>query len=192
MLQQNVIWFAALAIYCGLLLWSAISDFRRYLIPNQATLGALVLYPVYVIAAPQPVAWTMSLILAAVFFVIGFVLYATRTMGAGNVKMLPVVLLWVGATQFSIFIVAFALATVLLAFVICLKASIAYTRQASAPEGGAAAIAGTMTPSGLGRVRQVLRNLRHIKFLKLQLPYGVAIAAGGIVTSVNAVFTALR
>jgi prepilin peptidase CpaA len=187
MLQQSSIWIVTLAVYCGLLLWAAVTDFRRYIIPNQASLGALALYPVYVLAAPHPVAWTTALIVAAVFFAIGFVLYMVRAMGAGDAKLLPVVVLWVGPSQLGTFVIWLAGATVLLALAIGLRSALAYTREEVA-----ANAAGELAANGASRTMRVLGNFRRVQFLKLQMPYGVAIAAGGIAVAINAVFTVLR
>jgi hypothetical protein len=60
--------------------------------------------------------------------------------------------------------------------------------RASENEAGGAAVA----VSGLARFGRLLGELRHVPFLKIQVPYGVAIAAGGITVAVNAVFTTLR
>jgi hypothetical protein len=60
--------------------------------------------------------------------------------------------------------------------------------RASEREAGGAAVA----VSGFTRFARLLGELRHVPFLKIQVPYGVAIAAGGISVAVNAVFTTLR
>ena len=67
MLSTTAISVVALTIFSGLLVWAAVSDFRRYIIPNQVSLGALALYPVYVLSAPEPVNWQWALVMAGVW-----------------------------------------------------------------------------------------------------------------------------
>ncbi len=187
MLSTTAIAIVALTMFTGLLAWAAVSDFRRFVIPNQVSLGALVLYPVYVMSAPDPVNWQWALIMAGVFFAVGFAMYALRAMGAGDAKLLPVVMLWVGAKDFTLFIVVLVGGSLLLALVIGVRTALAQMRATEREDGGAA-----VAVSGLARFARLLGELRHVPFLKLQVPYGVAIAAGGIAVAVNAVFTTLR
>jgi prepilin peptidase CpaA len=187
MLSTTAISVVALTIFSGLLVWAAVSDFRRYIIPNQVSLGALALYPVYVLSAPEPVNWQWALVMAGVFFAVGFVMYVLKAMGAGDAKMLPVVMLWVGAKDFTTFIAVLVAGSIALALVVGVRTAMAQIR-ASENEAGGAAVA----ISGLARFGRLIGELRHVPFLKIQVPYGVAIAAGGITVAVNAVFTTLR
>jgi prepilin peptidase CpaA len=188
MLSTTAIFVVALTIFSGLLLWAAVSDYRRYLIPNQVSLGALALYPVFVLSAPEPVAWVFALVMAAVFFVIGFVMYLLRAMGAGDAKLLPVVMLWVGPKDFTAFMIVLLGGSLILAGVIGVRTALAQMRASEREAGGAAAV----EVSGLVRFGRLLAELRHVPFLKIQVPYGVAIAAGGIWVALNALFTTLR
>src|SRR5688572_8668018 len=117
MLSTNIICLVALTLFSGLLLWAAFSDFRRFLIPNQVSLGALALFPVYVMSAPVPVQWQWALALAAGFFAVGFGMYMARALGAGDAKLLPVVVLWAGPKNLTLFVLVLALSSVLLAAV---------------------------------------------------------------------------
>src|SRR5690606_25919442 len=51
---MDVLLIQALA---ALLVWAAISDLRRFVIPNRVSLSIALLYPAYVLSAPQPVDW---------------------------------------------------------------------------------------------------------------------------------------
>ena len=190
MLSATAIFVLALTIFSALLVWAAVSDFRRYLIPNQASLGALALYPVAVLSAPEPLAWVFALIMAAVFFAVGFAMYLLRAMGAGDAKLLPVVVLWVGPEDFMLFLLVLLGSAFVLAGVVGLHTALAQVRagEKAAGAGGAAAI----ELSGFARMKRVLGELRHVPFLKIQVPYGVAIAAGGVTVAVNGLFTTLR
>ena len=187
MLSTTAISVVALTIFSGLLVWAAVSDFRRYIIPNQVSLGALALYPVYVLSAPEPVNWQWALVMAGVFFAVGFAMYVVKAMGAGDAKLLPVVMLWVGAKDFTTFIVVLVAGSIVLALVIGVRTALAQMRASGSEAGGAA-----VAVSGLARFGRLIGELRHVPFLKIQVPYGVAIAAGGITVAVNAVFTTLR
>jgi prepilin peptidase CpaA len=190
MLSTTAIAVVALTIFSGLLVWAAVSDFRRYIIPNQVSLGALALYPVYVMSAPEPINWQWACVMAGIFFAVGFVMYLVRAMGAGDAKLLPVVMLWVGGKDFTTFIVVLIGGSLLLAFVIGVRTALAQMRasEREAAQAGGTAVA----VSGFVRFARLIAELRHVPFFKIQVPYGVAIAAGGITVAVNAVFTTLR
>jgi prepilin peptidase CpaA len=189
MLSVTAIFVVALTIFAGLLTWAAISDFRRFIIPNQVSLGVLALYPVYVLSAPEPVHWQFALVMAAVFFAVGFVMYLVRAMGAGDAKLLPVVMLWIGPKDFTPFMIVLLGSAFVLAGVVGARMALVQIRAIEAAgEGGTA----TVELSLLGRVFRFLSEFRHVPFLKIQVPYGVAIAAGGIWVAINALFTTLR
>lgn len=190
MLSATAISIVALTIFSGLMAWAAVTDFRRYIIPNQVSLGALALYPVYVLSAPEPVIWQFALVMAAVFFAVGFVMYLLRAMGAGDAKMLPVVILWVGPKDFTVFMAVLIGGSLMLAGVVGVRAALAQMRAAerAGGAGGEAAV----EVSAPVRFFRLLAELRHVPFLKIQVPYGVAIAAGGLWVAVNAFFTTLR
>lgn len=187
MLSPTAISVVALTMFSGLLVWAAISDFRRYIIPNQVSLGVLALYPIYVLSSPDPVNWQWALVMAGVFFAVGFVMWLTRAMGAGDAKLLPAVILWVSAKEFTTFMVVLIAGSLVLAFVIGVRTALAQMRATERETGGAA-----VAVSGFGRFARLVAELRHVPFLKIQVPYGVAIAAGGITVAVNTVFTTLR
>lgn len=187
MLSATAISVVALTMFSALLVWAAVSDFRRYIIPNQVSLSVLALYPVFVLSAPDPVNWQWALVMAGVFFAVGFVMWLTRAMGAGDAKLLPVVVLWVGPKEFTTFIVVLIAGSLALAFVIGVRTALAQMRASEREAGGAA-----VAVSGFARFARLIGELRHVPFLKIQVPYGVAIAAGGISVAVNTVFTTLR
>lgn len=191
MMPNSAIFIAALTMFVGLLAWAAVSDFRRYIIPNQVSLAVLALYPVFVLSAPEAVPWQASLILAAVFFAVGFVMYLLRAMGAGDAKLLPVVVLWVGPKDFAVFMLVMLGTSFVLAGIVGLRTAVAQLRAGEGAGPGAGGTA-TATFSPFGRMGRVLGELRHVPFLKIQVPYGVAIAAGGVWVAVNALFTTLR
>ena len=190
MLSANSTCVAALTLFCGLLLWAAVSDFRRYLIPNQVSLGALALFPVYVMSAPVPVQWQLALAIAAGFLVVAFGMYLVRAIGAGDAKLLPVVVLWAGPKNLVLFILILAASSVVPAGIVGLRAAVAQMKANATAQGAGGAAA--VEISGLARLRGAVGALGYTQLLKLKMPYGVAIAAGGIVVAVNAMFTTHR
>jgi prepilin peptidase CpaA len=179
----------ALTMFAALMIWAAISDFRSHIIPNQISLGALALYPVFVMSAPEPVGWIGAAIMAAVFFGVGFLMFALRAMGAGDVKLITVAVLWTGPKGFGLFILVLAGAGLALAVVTAFRAVLA-KRRAAAPPGEA--LAAETPASAVARVRGFLAEFRYIPLLKLDTPYGVAIAAAALTAAVNHAFTVLR
>ncbi len=191
MLDTQLVSIVALTVFCGLLLWAAVTDYRHFIIPNHATLGALALYPAYAATLPDSNLWIAALFIAVVFFGVGYLMYVTRTMGAGDAKLLPVVVLWTGAASLMNFLVVMIVASFVLAAIVGLRAAAARLNgagEAPLPSGPAAATA----PSPFARIGRLFGELRFVPIMKLQVPYGVAIAAGGLYVSVNALFTAVR
>jgi len=71
-------------------------DVTRFVIPNWLVALLLVLYPLYVVLSPQEIGWAGALGVAVIAFAIGLLLFATKIMGGGDVKLLVVCCLWVG------------------------------------------------------------------------------------------------
>lgn len=90
-----------------LLLYAGYSDLRRLQIPNWITL--LLILGFVVIAPSLPTAEISSrLIVAAVAFAVGFVLFALNTMGAGDVKLFSGLLLFVPSGDVALFMLIFS------------------------------------------------------------------------------------
>lgn len=88
---------AALAAFVGLLIAVAVSDVRAMTIPNRYSAAIALLYPIYAVAAPHGVDWVDGAIVGAVALSIGFVLFAMRFAGGGDVKFFAAVSLWAGS-----------------------------------------------------------------------------------------------
>jgi prepilin peptidase CpaA len=87
-------------------------------------------------------------------------------LGAGDAKLLAATSLWVGPVDFLLFIYVLAAATVAVLLVVAFRTAW-QAEQSAAATGGARA---------LGAVAA----LRFVPLRKLTIPYGVAIAAGGV------------
>ncbi len=161
MLDGSFLHFAILAAFAGLMTWAAVEDLRRYLLPNIISVAVVVLYPFYVWTAPAPVDWLWSLALGGGALAVGFLLFSRGWIGGGDAKLVAVVALWAGPDQFLRFLLVTALAGGALGIALL---TIRRLRRA-APQ---AAVAGGAT--------------QPKSPTKLPLPYGVAIAFGGVTT----------
>ena len=162
--------FAGVLITLGLAAFKDISERR---LPNRLTGALAALYPVYVLVSPTPVAWPAALGLAFVVFVIGLGLFARELIGGGDVKLLAVLSLWAGPEQF----VWFMLVTTLAGGALSLLA-LWYQRWGGLIEAHLATL-GFVTTSGPAPVSPDA-PAGGSAARSTTLPYGVAIAAGGI------------
>ncbi len=90
-------------------------DVTRYIIPNWLVASILVLYPVAVLISPHQIDWMMALAGAAIVFLVGYVVFALRLMGGGDIKLITVCALWVGWSSLLEFIFVTAILGGLLA-----------------------------------------------------------------------------
>ena len=161
--------FAGFLTLLGL---AAFTDIRERRIPNRLTGALAALYPVYVLVSPTPVAWPAALGLAVGVSVVGLVLFRRELIGGGDVKLLAALSLWAGAEQFVWFILVTTLTGGALSLLSLwnrrwgglIAAQLAMLGFAAAT---ARATVVSDPPSGGDPDRSTL-------------PYGVAIAAGGI------------
>jgi prepilin peptidase CpaA len=150
-----------LLILAALLALAAVEDARRLVIPNRLPIAIALLFPAYALAAPDAVDVLGSLQFAAISFAAGFVLFVLRIVGGGDAKLFAAVALWAGPPLFA----SFALVTAVTGAVIAL-AMLTIRRFAGSP---------APAPSAAGSEAAAVRALR-----RAELPYGVAIAAGGL------------
>lgn len=98
----------------ALLIWAAASDMQRYVIPNRICLSLLALYPGYAVGlAPAEIG--VAAVIAVAVFAIGAALFWFGIMGGGDVKLLAAVSLWAGGTYFPVFVLLTSAAGGLLA-----------------------------------------------------------------------------
>ncbi len=152
---------AGLVLFAAALVWAAGSDLLRLRIPNWVVVTIAALYPIYVLSAARPVAWQGALVVAGLVFAIGFAFYSFRVLGGGDVKLLAAVALWAGPVQITSFMISTAIIGGLLAMVATTPLRLLLPYMAAAT-----------------RVDLDVRQL-----VKLQIPYGVAIAAGGLIVA---------
>lgn len=146
-----------LALTGIIMIYAAISDAARFRIPNIACLAILILFPLYAFVAPSPVVWHEHLIAFAVTLGSGYFLFAKNLAGAGDIKLLAVIALWAGFKHLGVFL-----------FV--------------------TAVAGGILSLGILAMALLRRHLSKTKddsaLSRTPIPYGLAIAIGGLCTLV--------
>jgi prepilin peptidase CpaA len=163
MVSSTLIHGVVIAVLAVLLIAAAMDDLREYRIPNHLVVGIAALYPAHVLTSPQPIPWLYALGFAALVFAIGVGFFAAKMMGGGDVKLMGAVALWAAPEYLiTLFIITLA-GALLMALAMAVRAAVSEARAAESNSFGA-----TMT------------NLRHVPILKMQIPYGVGIAAGGL------------
>jgi len=163
MVSSTLIHGVVIAVLAVLLIAAAMDDLREYRIPNHLVVGITVLYPAHVLTSPQPVPWMSALLFAGFVFAIGVAFFVGKMMGGGDVKLMGAVALWAAPEYLmTLFIVTLA-GALLMALVMAVRAVVSEARAAQNYSLGA-----------------TVANLRHVPILKMQIPYGVGIAAGGL------------
>ncbi|MFZ5608465.1 MAG: A24 family peptidase [Pseudomonadota bacterium] len=175
MLAQAVTLLSLLGL-AAIVLVAAHGDFRRFVIPNRLSLALASLAPVYWGAATAagyitpPSIW-LVLVLALAVFALGFGLFAAGVMGGGDIKLMTALALWMTPGQ-----------AVRVFFVISLAGGVLALAMALARLWQARAQA-SITERGEQSAWQVLS--------KQPIPYGVAIAAGGLALAGELIVNAL-
>lgn len=159
----------------GLLVWAAMNDAHSMLIPNRISAAVVGLWFPYVAAqlvaggAMHPI--LLAPLVALGVFAAGIVLFARGMMGGGDVKLLAGVTLWAGPEL----VVPFVLITLLAGGLIALALFAARLLRdlVLGPPAGAVTL----------RVPVVLSNA-----LRSTIPFGVAIAVGGLFVACRLMF----
>lgn len=149
-----------MVLYAAPLMVAALWDVATFRIPNMLNLVFLALFPIAALLSPQSLAWLWHFTAFGIVLAAGFVLFSLRLLGGGDVKMLAVAALWVGwdlMLEFMIWVGIFGGVLSLALLVLRMQPLQAlYVHLGGAP-----------------------RLLRP----KADVPYGVAIAAGGLMVA---------
>ena len=152
-LLQKAIAFAAIA----LLLIAAYSDIRTLKIPNILVLAIATLGIIRLILLSDTIAAIFAIGFAALIFLIGFVLFLRGIVGAGDVKLLMATILMIRYPNLLTFLLRMSIFGALLSVVVIVLRS--YVPLLLGPRVGS-----------------------YLTTLPRSVPYGVAIAAAGIMT----------
>lgn len=143
---------ALIGLFAALVIGAAVSDVRRYVIPNWIPGAIALLWCVWALVAPVDL--VSGLIVGIVVFAMGTVLFAFRALGGGDVKLLTAIAFWAGFPDVLVLIFHVAIAGGLLSLVWML--------------------------SGRVRVALAYYGVRVSPDAATRVPYGVAISAGGL------------
>lgn len=156
---------AFLIALTGLLVVAAAGDIRSRRIPNKLVLGVCGLYGLFavlvltgVIAGPGIPSVLGALKVAGITFLGTVALFAMGLLGGGDAKLIPAVALWMGEPYIAPFLIIMTLVGGLLAGGMLIKSKLAALKQNV-----------VNTDAGTNKI-----------MVTDQVPYGVAIAAGGI------------
>jgi prepilin peptidase CpaA len=154
---------AALAALVGLLIAVAVSDVRNLIIPNRYCAAIVLLYPIHVVSAPYGVDWIDGLIVGGIALGIGFLLFAMRFAGGGDVKFFAAVSLWAGSHHVAELAVVTALVggVLALAMLVC--------RRPTAPRT-------TATPGFFGRTMAFIHVLLGSLLMSGARRFGIAVS----------------
>jgi prepilin peptidase CpaA len=144
-------------IAAGLFLIIGYSDIRTRRIPNRLAFAVAALGLARLILAGDAAAAVISIGVAAVAFMVGFLLFWRGLLGGGDVKLFSAAVLLVGAPSLSLFLVAMSLCGLVVTL-----ATVAADRLARRP---------AVSQSSLPEPRS-----------RRTVPYGVAIAGGAVLT----------
>lgn len=145
-------------VYPASLLWAAKTDIESMTIANRLTLGLAVAFlPTALLLGLTPEQWGVHLGLGFAGLVAGMVLFALRVMGGGDAKLIAATTLWLGVDGTLAFLIYTALAGGVLTL------TLMWARRNLTQ----------FAPSLPGPLS------RHLE-AKGDIPYGVAICAGGL------------
>lgn len=156
----NVIYGISL-IFAALMLIAAFSDITKFVIPNTVVVGVVALFCGSALLLPFEVRWELHLGALATVFAVGLVGYRFNALGAGDVKLISALALWTGFEHLPVLILYIALAGGALAVVLFVSRKLLFSAACYFP-----------------RLEPALRT--RIFQMGAKIPYGVAIAIGGI------------
>ncbi len=148
-------------IFASLMIVAAWSDAIDFTIPNRLVIGLLVLYPAYVMTAAHATDWPMALAVATGILALGLVLYGWGKMGAGDVKLIAATAVWAGTEHTLAFMLLTAIAGGVVSMALIVRNNYGWVI-------GWAPAENTMK----------------------QVPYGIAIAAGGLFVAAKLIINA--
>ena len=146
---------AVLLSAAALLVAAAVNDGLHYRIPNKICVAMLVVFPLFITTAPQIIDWKQNIMVFVLILISGFAMFMGNLAGAGDIKLLAVTGLWAGPHLVAVFLVGTAVAG---GFVALGMALLTHIRNRSAR----------------------LNQQPAVAVAKVPIPYGIAIAAGGL------------
>ena len=155
-------------MFSVLLLWAALSDGRTLTIPNRLCLAVALLYLAR-LPVVGPTEWAFGVLIGIAGLTIGFLAFGQGLIGGGDAKLAAAVLPWAGTADAGLFLIVTALAGGILALFILAR------NRGPAILRGLTGRALMSEPTGSADAEAP------------GLPYGIAIATGGLWIAANAV-----
>ncbi len=161
----------------GLLVWAAVSDFRKMIIPNWISLSIFALFGAFlatqaILVPAQPaLPWISSLVTGFVVLVVFTILFALNMIGGGDVKLIAAMGFWAGTEYIAEFLVIMALSGGVLALFYFLKNQNRVDPEVK-PEVVINKSSGSSATMTFGENKQTIKGT-HI-------PYGLAISVAGL------------
>lgn len=149
----------ALVLAALIMLAAALSDARRLVISNRLCLCLVALFPLYVMTAPHEIDWLQNVAVAGAVLLVGFAMFALNLLGGGDVKMLAATALWAGPKLIATLLVYTSFAGGILAMVFAGAALVRAFWKKNEQSPGCPDV---------------------VPWHKTPVPYGLAIACGGV------------
>lgn len=166
-----------LALFVALLLLAALEDLRTRRIPNWLVIGVAVVWLPWLFAGPGNEGWPAASLLALGAFLAGALLFSRGVLGGGDVKLITAVTLWAGLQHLALFTFVMSLTGGLLAVM-----SLVWQRFGWM----VVPLLVPLQPT-FGPLRPILRDrpAGAGEPDPVSLPYGIAIAAGGLAVALQ-------
>jgi len=155
----------AILALASALIWAAVSDALWFRIPNAIPLVILALFPLAAVTGSQGLETALwSLLVAGGVFAVGFLLFWRGALGGGDVKLLSALSLWAGPQYILSLVLVIAVAGGVLALAAILVRRNPFLSLATLNLRMALGLSATAETGKNGGT----------------LPYGIAIAFGGL------------
>jgi prepilin peptidase CpaA len=142
---------AIIFIAAAIFVGAAVNDAYTYRIPNYLCALLLAMFPLFVATAPHSIDWQQNTAVFGLAIVAGFALFLGKMTGAGDVKLLAVAALWAGPHLIAVLLIVTAFVGGLESMVMAAAVYLRHRRANKKP-----------------------------RLIQIQIPYGIAIATGGL------------
>jgi prepilin peptidase CpaA len=130
---------------------AAVNDAQSYRIPNCLCVLLFLLFPAYALTSQYAVDWRQNVLVFVLVSLVGFAAFLGNFMGAGDIKLLSAASFWAGPHFIAVLLIVTAFAGGIEALVMMIA---------------------------LHRTLPKTNKIRRLA--KAQIPYGIAIATGGL------------
>jgi prepilin peptidase CpaA len=109
----------ALTAFAALVVYAALSDASRLIIPNWISIALAVIFPIAALSVGAPLMGVgLNILFGFGVLAVGFVLFQFNVFGGGDAKLLAAVAIWTGTTAILPFILWTAIAGGVMALVL--------------------------------------------------------------------------